>query len=233
MGLRLVTRDEKLVRWFFEKGADPNAAAECADVTPFSYAVRHATLDMVKFFFEQGGLVTRGNLIWHAATRRDDDPDTIPILQLLVDKGAAVDKSLNEGNPDLHIWAIAQASKTPLWMASEYGNTEIVRFLLANGADVNKGGVYNPSWGACPPPIKIAERLNHEEIVKLLTDASSRADNEALTAPLEAKMAEPASTIRGNITAETIPASTSIPSSTESSVSTPATSGFWAALGWK
>ncbi|KAI4100463.1 MAG: hypothetical protein LQ345_007455, partial [Seirophora villosa] len=83
---RSVVKDEALVRWFLEHGADPNIPARVLDNTPLSSAASYAPLHIVKLLFEHGGSADKGNLVCHAADRKD--PEAIPVLQYLVDRGA-------------------------------------------------------------------------------------------------------------------------------------------------
>jgi len=56
---------------------------------------------------------------------------------------------------------------TPLREASGYGYTEIVKLLLATGADVNKADIIGVT------PLCMASLEGHYEIVKLLLDAKA------------------------------------------------------------
>jgi Ankyrin repeats (3 copies) len=62
-------------------------------------------------------------------------------------------------NPNL----VCGEGETALTVAADHGNTEIVRLLLAAGADRN----YKTPWGTAA---EIAQRKGHAEIVSLLTE---------------------------------------------------------------
>lgn len=124
----MVVRDESLVRWFLDHGADPNAPAGLWDVTPLSYAVSSALLSTIKLLFDHGGSTARGQLAIYAAQR--SDPEAVPILRYLVDRGAAINDTWWENLQELEGFARTHLAATPLIYAVEAGNIDSVRFLL-------------------------------------------------------------------------------------------------------
>lgn len=160
---RLVTCNEALVRWFLAHGADPNAPAGEWDVTPLSYAVALAPLNIIKLLFDHGGSTAHGQLLNYASDRSDSE--CVPVLQYLVDHGARINDTLWENRPELAGWAKAHAATTPLHNAVRAGNIDSVRFLLDHGADRMKRSV---NFGRLP--IDSAVALKHMEIAKLLSD---------------------------------------------------------------
>ena len=160
---RLVTCNETLVRWFLAHGADPNAPAGLWDVTPLSYAVTLAPLNIIKLLFDHGGSTAHGQLVNYASDRTDSE--CVPILQYLVDRGARINDTLWENRPELAHWAYAGAVTTPLHNAVAAGNIDSVRFLWEHGADRMKRSV---NFGRLP--IDTAVALKHTEIAKLLSE---------------------------------------------------------------
>ena len=75
------------------------------------------------------------------------------VVKVLVEKGADINKAMNDGF-------------TPLLMASLKGHVEVVGVLVENGADINKAN--NDGY----TPLIIAEALGHSEIVALLESHS-------------------------------------------------------------
>ena len=57
---------------------------------------------------------------------------------------------------------------TPLGMAARWGNVEMVNYLLAKGADINKAGA---AWAT---PLAWAKKKGHAEIEKVLMGAGAR-----------------------------------------------------------
>ena len=165
---RLVTCNEALVRWFLAHGADPNAPAGEWDVTPLSYAVARAPLNIVKLLFDHGGSTAHGQLVHYASDRTDSE--CVPILQYLVDRGAPINGTLWENRPELAHWANAGAATTPLHNAAEAGNIDSVSFLLEHGADRMKPRLGKRSLGSGGLPIDTAVAYKHMEIAKLLSE---------------------------------------------------------------
>ena len=163
------------IRWFLEHGADPNAPAGEWDITPLSYAVQLAPLSVVQLLFEHGGSASKGQLVWHAA-HRNDDIESIPILQYLVDKGAPTNFYRFENRQWLHCWAQTFHENTPLYVAARAGHADMVTFLLAHGADPTKRG--------CPLtkrlgylPMDGAVMGKHDKIIEILNDAIKSRDD--------------------------------------------------------
>ena len=72
--------------------------------------------------------------------------------RLLLDHGAAIDP-VDE-----------QYQSTPLGMAARWGHTEMVKFILDQGADPGKAGA---SWAT---PLAWAKSRRHDQIIKLLSE---------------------------------------------------------------
>ena len=85
------------------------------------------TTEHNRVVFDHGGSTAHGQSVYHACDRTD--PECVPILQFLVDRGAPVNNTLWEDRPDLASWANVGAT-TPLHNAAAAGNLDSVRFLL-------------------------------------------------------------------------------------------------------
>ena len=73
------------------------------------------------------------------------------IVKLLIENGADINKSNNDG------W-------TSLYLAVNKRHLEVIKLLIENGADINKSN--NNGW----TPLNIAANNGHLEIVKLLIE---------------------------------------------------------------
>ena len=79
------------------------------------------------------------------------------IAELLIDKGADVNKADKDG-------------RTPLFVAAEAGYAEIVELLANNGADINKVDVYKYT------PLNAAAESGREDVVEYLIDQGADLD---------------------------------------------------------
>ena len=155
-------RDQHLVQWFLDHGANPDTTASLWDITPLSYAVEHAPLQTIKHLFSQGGSVKHGQLVNYASNRTDNE--CLDVLQFLVDRGAPVNNTLWENQPELIDRANCGAT-TPLSNAVTVNNVEAVRFLLAHGADPLK-----PNKPTKSTPLSLAQTKGNLQIVELMKE---------------------------------------------------------------
>ncbi|KAL8812793.1 MAG: hypothetical protein Q9200_000760 [Gallowayella weberi] len=173
-----VVKDESLLRWFLEHGADPNAPAEIRDVTPLSYAVQRASFDNIKLMFAYGGSTARGQLLNMASGRTD--PEYTPIMQYLFDNGDIdINKTYNEDRPELEGWSDL-SNQIPLHHAARSGNIEAVRWLLERGATPTKRAKCGNRLSDLP--YHAALRKHHMEIVNVLIQAT--VDTEEKESPI-------------------------------------------------
>ena len=125
---------EEMVRFLLGKGADANARAsnDCSGDTALMLAADKQSASIVKQLLARGANVRdynkHGRNALHRAQGRPlDNEDAVrkEIVTMILEKD-------REGL----INAKCTAGKTPLHLASEYGNTPIMLFLLAQGADI-------------------------------------------------------------------------------------------------
>ena len=119
--------DMRFVEVLLEKGADPNLANDVEDwrYPPLFHVVSPQHLDVVKLLLEHDDIDVNakyendtGPLHWAIA------PDRLPMVKLLLQKGADVNARHYLGYTVLH-------------KAADWGLLEFVELLVAHGADVN------------------------------------------------------------------------------------------------
>lgn len=161
---RRVLGNRPLCEWFLSHGADPNVQCNYG-WTPLTNAVESASRDVIDLLFEHGGSIEYGQLI-HAAARRKL-PDCLEVIQMLLDKGCDIN-TIQYHNHKFSYghWNLYMALGTPLHSAAEEGRIEVVKFLLALGADPK----LPDSWGFLP--IDKAKDKNHIKVVDLLKSYS-------------------------------------------------------------
>jgi ankyrin repeat protein len=112
-------------------------------------------LEGATYMMEKG--MNPNTMSWHHVTLLHDmaQKGDIKKAELLLKYGAEIDPVEEEYR------------STPLGMAARWGNMEMVSYLLAKGADINKAGA---SWAT---PLAWAKKKGHIEIEKILIDAGA------------------------------------------------------------
>ena len=154
--------------WFLDHGADPNKRC-VLDITPLSHAVRKAPFGNIKLLFERGGSVHSGQLIHHAIGRSHRHPDTIEILDYLLEKGSPINKIQYEGDSQSLPQSIFTIG-TPLHGAVHCGRLDLVKFLLSRGAHPLIRDTLRLT------PVQRAEMQGKTEIVEYLRPISEVAE---------------------------------------------------------
>ena len=120
----------------------------------FYQTVVRNDIDTVKLFFAAGMDVNaRGEFGETALSSAAASPDHLAMARLLLDKGADVNISADIGD-------------SPLAIALHGNNLELVKILLAKGADPNRAS--KSSYTPGTTPLMMAARAGNMEIVKLL-----------------------------------------------------------------
>ena len=151
--------DREMVFWLLARGGDLNVRAH-TDITPLSVAVRDAALDLLEELLNHSGDVQKGEVLQYALDRKKD---VIPVIGMLLDRGAPLDAVMYEEHPGSVQLSFMYERHTPLGKAAETGNAEAVRFLLERGADPS----VQSSKGRTA--LECAEQKGHREIVEILS----------------------------------------------------------------
>ena len=160
--------NEEMTRWLLDHGADPNAESRINN-TPLSRAIQSAPMSIIKMLFDRGGpdCINHGELLLCVTYRKL--PDRVEVLEYLFTKGAQrnIDKLLHQDRPGLFREEnLIIGCNVPLHVASRTGDLDVVKFLVAHGADARKPD------GKGQLPIQHARESHHDDVVQYLTPIS-------------------------------------------------------------
>lgn len=205
----------EIVRWLLQQGATVDEpcgnSGEDAKRTALMHAARGGNVEVVTALIEAGATVTardkcKATPLHYAAEFGHDD-----VIRLLVKAGAQVDATGRAGTPLMvaaggglidAVRALLELKANPnaktkdgytaLFNAAGEGHAEVVKALLAAGADVAGGG-------AGITPLEVASTGGHQAVVALLVKAqqnsksgpaASKSDGEALLSAVMSGKAE-------------------------------------------
>jgi ankyrin repeat protein len=119
-----------------------------------AYYFKH--YEVAKFLLSKG--MDANHMTWHHVTLLHDmaQEGNIPKAKLLIESGARVDPIEEE------------YQSTPLGMAARWGHTDMVTYLLNQGADANKSGA---AWST---PLSWAKKKGYKNIEDILIKAGAR-----------------------------------------------------------
>ncbi|CAN9398621.1 unnamed protein product [Alternaria alternata] len=110
-----------MVEWLVDKGADVNLRTP--ESSPLFDACLEGDVDMVRLLLDKGAKVNDVcNSLWtplHGAFK------SAAVTSLLLEAGASVDQ------------VVAESGRSPLFLAAEWGQTDVVAVLVEHHADVN------------------------------------------------------------------------------------------------
>ncbi|KAF2810562.1 ankyrin [Mytilinidion resinicola] len=162
LSIPLCTADREMVEWLLNHGADPNA--RCAwDFTPMSLAMYLAPLDLIDYVFSRGGDAHYGQLL-HCAVLREK-PDALDVVRRVIQRGAPINEVKYEKEPMVYWEREPFGLGTALHRAAEFGNKNIVKYLLEQGADplkLDSKGKTPRFW---------AEKCNDADVASILKEA--------------------------------------------------------------
>ncbi|KAJ5662734.1 ankyrin protein [Penicillium macrosclerotiorum] len=184
-----------VLRLFLENGVNVDLT-DGFDLTPLAYAAEEGHLGVVKLLVANGANVNHRQAKWNISPEQPVKNTDTPVVQYLLDSGAALDQLedlLHEVASFGHIAAAKSLNQidldiqgTPLQAACTRGNTEIAKFLIDTLADVNlPGGLYGT-------PLQAAAAKGHASLISLLLDhgATVNINNGEYGSPLQAACAE-------------------------------------------
>ncbi|KAF9766838.1 hypothetical protein IL306_000691 [Fusarium sp. DS 682] len=156
----------EVVRCFLDAGADVNADGK-SSTTPIAAAVRSGSVPVVKLLLdklEASGKKRFGPALEYAVRQGDAE-----MLNMLLAAGAPPDGNSEETSEFSRI-------RTPLIIASQTGNEDLVTRLIKAGANVNR---YFKRYTEKLTPLYAASMKGHLSIMRLLLDAGATVDDEA------------------------------------------------------
>ncbi|KAK4793241.1 hypothetical protein SAY86_023676 [Trapa natans] len=136
---------EHCVTVLLEFGADPNVKDSEGNI-PLWDAIMGEHKPVIKLLVDNGAMISAGDVGSYACTAIEQNK--LGVLMEIVNCGGDVTLSTNSGT-------------TPLHVAVSEGSAEIVRFLLDQGANIDRPDIHG--W----TPRNLADHQGHEDIMEL------------------------------------------------------------------
>ena len=147
---------EEVIKYLVARGADVNVQNANGDTPLMLAAGSKQFKTLVPWLLARGAdaaAVRNDNMnaVWNLVVKveRYNVPDLVKTVNLLVDRGAAVNLTIN-------------GDFTPLMFASRAGCLEMVQCLVKNGAEVNR------ETGDGRTPLHLAQKEGHAPVVSFL-----------------------------------------------------------------
>ena len=117
-------------------------------------------MSTIRLFLERANGVQNGQLLHFAVQRQTED--ILEVIELLINVGCPINSIMfkNDQRSWMH-WKLGE-SGTPLFTAVKQGKTEVVHFLLLNGADPTITSTTGRT------PLEVAEAAGFVDIARLL-----------------------------------------------------------------
>ncbi|KAH7346033.1 ankyrin repeat-containing domain protein [Pyrenochaeta sp. MPI-SDFR-AT-0127] len=149
--------DLEFTQWLLDRGANPDTGCYL-DLTPLSFAVRRAQPSLIKILLDRGS-IDKGQLVHHAVERSED---VIEVLQMLVSRGALINKIQYSEHLDSWNHEHFKGLGTPLHRAIELRKLDVAQYLLHIGADRGMKDTKGRT------PLDIARHIGNADLIRLL-----------------------------------------------------------------
>jgi len=154
-----------IVKAILARGADINGQVAYGDV-PLIKAAEHGNREIIKHLVEQGADVNRPNAFGVSPFIGFCGGDDLELVKLALQHGGKVNAAYVGRTSQNH----GKKNYTALQAAVAYGNTDVVKLLLANGGDPS---IQDQSGQTC---LELAQANNHTDIIGLLKAIPDKAD---------------------------------------------------------
>jgi len=117
-------KNEKLIKLLLASGADPNLISKADDQPPLTLAIRLDNLEILDLLIEKGADINSEDSLGHTPLFKTLRPDRPTTRKYLLDRGANIDKALNDG-----VSAVVKATSIR--------NFSAIAQLVDNNASIN------------------------------------------------------------------------------------------------
>jgi len=158
LSLAVRNADREMIFMLLDEGAciDGNAHV---DITPLMTAAGDGLIEMVELLLDKGADIHL-TTVWGAAINVAAMDNQVATVEYLLSRGANIESEDPYGN-------------TPLLIASSYGRLDMVRFLIAAGANINASRESIPEIGRVTA-LYMAEEYGHRDIAEILRAAGAK-----------------------------------------------------------
>lgn len=130
--------DQRLPPWLLKHGANPDLP-DAVGTSPMFYVAGYGSLATLRLLFDHGAKVDSNAFFAIIRKKKSNDPERIPMVQLLLSKGADINILPNSerrlsSNSLTHSRLFRH---TPLWGAVKARDVEMGEFLIRNEAGVD------------------------------------------------------------------------------------------------